>query len=121
MSASWPAVAAIASAVSASLSLIAITITGWMATKQGKVLEYNNSIDVVKQIGDAERRVKQADTKENQEFEFRALLNILETLAMLHNKKGLTKLARGYTEKYLVETLAWIEVDDEMRRLTDKR
>jgi hypothetical protein len=48
------------------------------------------------------------------------LLNLLETLAMLYVKKRITKAARGYTQKYLVEALAWIDVDNNMRVLIER-
>jgi hypothetical protein len=115
----WSAVAAIASAVSAFLSLCAVVITGRIAAKQSKVLEFNNCIDIVKQIGEAERRVKEASDADRVS-KFRDLLNLLETLAMLYTKKRITKAAREYTRKYLVEALAWIDVDDNMRVLIDQ-
>jgi hypothetical protein len=107
----WSAVAATASAISAFLSFCAVLITGRIAAKQGKVLEFNNCIDIVKQLGEAERRVKDSDDKDR-ESKFRDLLNLLETLAMLYMKNRLTKVAREYTKKYLIEVIAWIDVDD---------
>lgn len=115
----WSAVAATASAVSAFLSLCAVLITGLLAAKQGIVLEFNNCIDLVKQLSEAERRVKEAVEKDR-ESKFRDLLNLLETLAMLYDKNRITKAARQYTKKYLIETLAWIDVDENMRRLIEQ-
>jgi hypothetical protein len=115
----WSAVAATASAISAFLSLCAVVITGHIAAQQGKVLEFNNCLDIVKQIGEAERRVKAA-TAEDKESTFRDLLNLLETLAMLYMKKRITKAARDYTKKYLIEALAWVDVDDAMRALIER-
>jgi hypothetical protein len=115
----WPAVAATASAISAFLSFCALLVTCRIAAKQGKVLEFNNAIDLVKQLGEAERRVKAADDKDK-ESTFRDLLNLLETLAMLYLKGRITKAARDYTKKYLIEAMAWIEVDDTMRMLIER-
>lgn len=115
----WPAVAATASAVSAFLSFCALLVTGRIAAKQGKVIEFNNAIDLVKQLGEAERRVKAAND-EDKESTFRDLLNLLETLAMLYLKTRITKAARDYTKKYLVEAIAWIEVDDAMRAMIEQ-
>jgi hypothetical protein len=115
----WSAVAATASAISAFLSFCAVLITGRIAAKQGKVLEFNNCIDIVKQLGEAERRVKDSDDKDR-ESKFRDLLNLLETLAMLYMKNRITKIAREYTKKYLIEVIAWIDVDDNMRRLIER-
>jgi hypothetical protein len=115
----WPAVAATASAISAFLSFCTLLVTGRIAAKQGKVLEFNNAIDLVKQLGEAERRVKAADDKDK-ESTFRDLLNLLETLAMLYLKRRITKATRDYTKKYLIEAIAWIEVDDTMRTLIER-
>lgn len=115
----WPAVAATASAISAFFSLCALIVTGRIAAKQGKVLEFNNAIDLVNQLGEAERRVKAAEDQDK-ESTFRDLLNLLETLAMLYLKKRITKAARDYTKKYLVEVIASIELDDNMRAVIER-
>jgi hypothetical protein len=119
MCVNWPAVAATAAAISAFLSFCAVLTTGRIAAKQGKVLEFNNCIDLVRQLGEAERRVKESDEKDR-ESKFRDLLNLLETLAMLYMKHRITKAAREYTKKYLMEVIAWIDVDDNMRRLIER-
>jgi hypothetical protein len=115
----WPAVAATASAISAFLSFCALLVTGRIAAKQSKVLEFSNAIDLVKQLGEAERRVKLADDKDK-ESTFRDLLNLLETLSMLYLRNRITKAARNYTEKYLIEAIAWIEVDHTMLEMIER-
>jgi hypothetical protein len=114
----WAAVAATASAASAFLSFCSLAFTGRTALIQAKVAEFNNCIEIVAQLGAAQRKVSEYDpgTREHN-FEFRELLNLLETLALLVNRRKITQAARDYTTKFLIQALAWIDIDETMKKL----
>jgi hypothetical protein len=113
----WTAVAAIASAVSASLAFLSLIFVGKATTTQSKIAEFNNCVETVKILAEAQRKVRDKIDTPDHAFEFRELLNILETLALLVNRHKTTRVARDYTVTFLIQALAWIEIDDHMKNL----
>jgi hypothetical protein len=114
----WSAIAAACSAAAAALSLA----VAWNAKGiQGRSADFANCIEVVEQLGNAQRRVFNArDDNERYEFEFRELLNLLEALALLYNDGRIAASTKRFTGKFLDEALAWINIDHGMATLMRK-
>jgi hypothetical protein len=115
----WSAVAAIASGVSAGLAFLSLILVGSATRTQSKIAEFNNCVDIVKTLAEAQRKVRDKLDTPEYIFEFRELLNILETLSLLINEKKTTKTAKHYTLTFLIQALAWIEVDQSMKSLIE--
>ena len=116
----WTAVAATASAVSACFAFLSLIFVGRATRTQSKIGEFNNCVEIVKTLGEAQRKVTEKDVGTSEhEFEFRELLNILEALALLLNRRKTTSVARQFTLPFLIEALAWIEVDDTMKNFIE--
>jgi hypothetical protein len=118
----WSAVAAGCSAVAATVSLLVAGVSlavSWNAKRiQGRSADFANCIEVVEQLGDAQRRVlNEREDKERYEFEFRELLNLLEALALLYNDRRIAASTKKFTGKFLDEALGWINIDHGMATL----
>jgi hypothetical protein len=114
----WSAVAAACSAVAAAVSLM----VAWNAKGiQGRSADFANCIEVAEQLRDAMRRVRDERDQENNEkryeFEMRELLNLLEALALLYNDGRIAPSTKKFTETFLDEVLAWINIDNGMATL----
>jgi hypothetical protein len=111
----WSAVAAGCSAVAAIVSLA----VAWNAQRiQGRSVDFANCIEMVEQLGDAMRRVR--DEREDEaryKFEMIELLNLLEALALLYNDGRIAASTKKFTGKFLDQVLAWINIDDGMATL----
>jgi hypothetical protein len=106
--------AAIASAVAATGSWFA----AWQTVRiQGKSTDFGNCFEVHKQLGDAQRRVREAVDDDKKRAEFIELLNLLEVLALLFNKRKIAASTRQFTGKFLEESLAWIRIEPNMASL----
>jgi hypothetical protein len=109
----WSAVAAGGSVVAATVSLA----VAWHAKRiQGRSADFANCTEVVEQLGNAMRRVRDA-SEDHYKFEFVELLNLLEALALLYNEGKIAPSTKKITCKFLEESLAWIRGDDGMKRL----
>ncbi len=87
---------------------------------QVKVADFNNCLLLVKQLGEAQRNVFSAkEENDKYEFEFRELLNLLESVALLINRKKITKVSEEYSREFLCEAIAWIEADVSMHNLIE--
>lgn len=86
---------------------------------QGRSIDLNNCLEVSRQISEAQRRVRDA-TDEAHQFELIELMNLLELLAKLVNRKRLGLTAAEYTTDILIEAWAWIRSDEGMMALVDK-
>lgn len=113
--------AAVASAIATGAAAIAAAgslFAAWRtASIQGKATDFGNCLEVVRQLGEAQRRVQDADSEEKSRFEFIELLNLLETLALLFNSRKIAASTRRFTEKFLDEALAWIRIEQQMTQL----
>lgn len=108
------AIATVAAAVAAAGSWFA----AWRTARiQGKSTDFSNCVEVLRQLGDAVRRVRDAADDGLRKFEFIELLNLLEMLALLFNHHKIAPATKQFTGKYLEESLAWIRVDPDMARL----
>ena len=111
----WSAIAAGCSAVAAIVSLV----VAWQARSiQAASADFSNCLEVTEQLRAAEARVNGAKGN-RRSFEFNALLNLFEALALLHNDKKLAPSTRKIVGNYLVEVLSWIRNDDGMKLLME--
>lgn len=115
----WTAVAAVASTVSACLAFLSLIFVGSSTRTQSKIAEFNNCVEIVKTLGEAQRKVKDKLGSSDHIFEFRELRNVLEMLALLVNSRKTTRVANKYRITFLIQALAWIEVDDSMKKLIE--
>ena len=115
----WTAVAAIGSIVSACLAFLSLIFIGSATRTQSKIAEFNNCVEIVKTLGEAQRKVRDKVGSPDHIFEFRELLNILETLALLVNSRKTTRVAKKYTITFLIQALAWIDVDESMKTMIE--
>jgi hypothetical protein len=113
----WAAVAAIASALSATVSLCLSIYTGRAAKAQIKAADFNNCMEVVKQLGEALRRCRDAANDDVKRFEIRELLNLMEALALLINSDKIAPSTEKYTRHFLIEAWASLEANPEMAEL----
>ena len=118
--AAWAAVAACASTVSASVAFVAIWFTGRQALAQVRVADFNNCLEVVKQLSEAQRKVFAAPDEKIHGFEFHELLNLMEALALLINDRRMAPSSRKYAGHFLKEAIAWMSVDPDMRTLLER-
>jgi len=112
------AIATVAAAVAAAGSLLA----AWKTLRmQDKSTDFSNCLEIIRQISEAQRRVISAESgSEKCRFEFIELLNLLESIAFLHNRgqmRGSTKLL---VAKFLQEALAWFRTNPDLLRLIEE-
>lgn len=111
----WTVVAACASAASATAALIAVCFTARSSNAQVKAADFSNCIAVVTQLGDAVRRVRDAnDDPIKEPAEFHELLNLLEALALLINDRKIAPSTLRFAEHFLQESMAWIKVSPKL-------
>lgn len=116
--AEWSAVAAVASAVSASIALASLLISLKTARTQVKVGEFNNTVAIQRELAEAQRKIASHEPgSTNWVFEFRELYNLLEVLALLINNGQMTIIAKEFATKFIIEVLAWTETSDELKVL----
>jgi hypothetical protein len=116
--------AAEASAVAAAAAALAAFVSlgvAWNAKRiQGKAADFSNCLEVVGQLRAAQDRVFTArNDDERYRFEFVELLNLLEALALLYNDGKIAASTKKFTGKFLDQVVAWIRVDESMKRLMD--
>lgn len=116
----WTVAAAIGSAVSGIGSALAAGASWWIAwgakSVQTQGNDFGNCLEVVKQFGEAQRRVRDAD-ETHRAYEFRELMNLLETFAMMANDGLLPPSTRRFTTHLLVETAAYARIDPAMEAM----
>ena len=110
----WAGYVAVASAA---IALVALYFSAKAAGTQARVADFNNCLEVVKQLGEAQRKVRNAKDDSERLFEFRELLNLLEALAKLYNDQKLQSSTREYVEPFIVESWAWLRSEPEMAPL----
>ncbi|MEK7993427.1 MAG: hypothetical protein AAB403_06435 [Planctomycetota bacterium] len=103
--------------VSAAIALVALYFSAKAAGTQARVADFNNCLEVVKQLGEAQRKVRDANDDAGRLFEFRELLNLLEALAKLYNDRKLQSSTREYVEPFIIESWAWLRSQPEMEPL----
>jgi hypothetical protein len=104
----WPAVSAIASAIAALIALASSLVALCVARTHVRLADFNNSLEVRKQLAEAERKAAET-TGDQQAHEIRALLNLFEVLALLVNRRQVGRSSRYLIEGYLIETWVWLE------------
>jgi hypothetical protein len=83
---------------------------------QIRSLDFTNCLEVVKQLGEAQRRVfSKKEDIDAARFEFFELLNLLEALALMINERRTHPSTTRFTSKFLIEALAWIRVDPTLK------
>ncbi len=116
----WSAVAAVGSAAAALLSLAVACVSlgvAWNGRQiQGRSADFANCAEVVEQLSNAMRRVRDAP-EEHSRFEFIELLNLLEAFALLYNENKIAPVTKKITCKFLEESMAWIRGNDSMKQL----
>jgi hypothetical protein len=114
----WSAFAAVFSAVAAGAS----AYVAWQSKRrQTSAIDFEGCLAVVKQLGDAQRAVRDADDI-HREFEFIELLNLMEALALLVNDGRPASSTKKVAARFLEEALSWISITpvvaDLMKRAT---
>lgn len=118
--AAWvTAVAACGSVVSASVAVFVAFYAVRAHAAQIKAADFNNCLEVVKQLGEAQRKVHDAKGKDEEKFrfEFHELLNLMEALALLINNEKIAPSGAKFASHFLREAIAYMEVDDSMRSM----
>ena len=114
----WAAVSAIASAVSAAITLVIARANASETRTASQTADFANCLAVVSALADAQRRVFDADhDQRRRDFEFHELLNLMEALARLHNDNKLTDSTRKLIEDFLDEAWAHLNVEPATRSL----
>lgn len=111
--AAWSALAAaIFSAVAAGAS----ALVSWRAKhSQTSSADFEACLAVVKQLGEAQRHVR--DGGEHVRFEFIEYLNLMEALATLVNDGRPGSTTEKVTAHYLEEALSWISITPDIAAL----
>lgn len=108
-------IAASAAAVSASVLTIVSFFNIIALRTQVKVADYNNCLQLVRHLSDAQRAVFTSTCdSQRYDFEFRELINLLEAVALLINRNQITNSTKYYSTDFICEALAWIESDESM-------
>ena len=102
----WAAVAAIAAAMSAIVTLVIAYANASQMRTANQTSDFVNCLAVVSDLGEAQRRVSNAKDSAQRTFEFNELLNLMEALAGLHNDGKLTASTKKITEEFLDEVWA---------------
>ena len=105
----WTAVAAIAAAVSAALTLFIAKANLAAAKTDARSSDFDSCLDVVTKLADAQRRVRDTGNDPDREFEFRELLNLMEALALLENDDRIASSTRKVTKHFLLETYTYLQ------------
>jgi hypothetical protein len=115
------AIAAVAAAISAFLTLI-IAVANYRSGHAGaNAADVENCLAVVNDLGEAERRVRDAPLDSDiRTWEFRALLNLLEALALLVNERKIAPSTGKITTEYLEESWAFLDADESNRTLIEE-
>ena len=108
---------AFAAAMSAAAALVALFVAWGQKRVQGKSADFSNCLEIVGRLTVAQERVFSASDEPTRQFEFRDLLNLLEALAFLYNKNKIAPATKTFTAKFLDQAIAWIYVDEGMRKL----
>lgn len=105
------------------ISIIALLISAWSLriallnrTSQAKSQDIANTLDIVKQITEAQRRVSaHLSDPVNAKADCRELLNLLEACAFLINHQLLPPAATALTSKYIIEVMATFYRENSLR------
>ena len=87
---------------------------------QTKSIDFNNCLEVVKQLAEAQRRIRDAASNETRDFEIVELLNLMEALALLVNRGRIARSAAEYTGHFLEEAWASLKANDDVLPLVEK-
>ncbi len=113
----WTFLAALGSAVGGIAAALAAVASWWVALSakavQLRANDFGNCLEMVKQFAEAQRRMRDADEK-HRAYEFRELMNLLETFAGMANDGLLPPSTRRFTTHLLIETAAYARIDPAM-------
>lgn len=113
------AVAAIAAAVTAVLTLAICLANVFQTLAQARASDFENCLNVVTKLAEAQRLVRDAQNDAVRQFEFRELLNLMEALALLSNDKRIEPSTKKVTEHFLNESWAFLLSQDELAPLLE--
>ncbi len=111
------AISAIVAAFTAVLTLGIAWANFSTARTDAKSSDFENCLDVVTKLAEAQRLVRDADNEEAKRFEFRELLNLMEALALLENHKKIAPSTRKFTKHFLIEGWAFLRTSKVTREL----
>lgn len=112
----WAAVAAMAAAITALITLVIAWANFATARNEARAVDFDSCLDVVTKLADAQRRVRDAAPgSPARDFEFRELLNLMEALAHLENTKRTSPSTREVTQDFLIETYAFLRSQPGLR------
>lgn len=107
-SAVWAAIAAVVSAATAAITLRVATANVDVARTTAQSFDFDSCLGVVTKLANAQRRVRDAKSDAEREFEFRELLNLMEALALLENDDKIASSTRKITRHFLSETYTYL-------------
>lgn len=108
----WAAISAIASSVAATIALGSSLIALKVARTQMRLAEFNNCLEILKQLSEAERRAATAADEEQLAHEIKALLNLFEVLALMVNRKQVGVAGSYLISGRLVEAWVWLQTTE---------
>lgn len=112
-------IAAIAAAISAALAFV-VALANWRtATAEVKSADFDSCLTVVTRLADAQRRVQNAASEVERQFELRELLNLMEALALLENGNRIPPSTRKFTTHFLIEAWAFLRSEPAMKALME--
>lgn len=116
----WPAISAGVAAIAAGIACVSASIAFVAARIQLRLADFNNSLEVQKQLSEAERRVAAPNiSAEQQAHEIRSFLNLLEVLALMVNRQRVGKSASHLIGNYLIEAWVWAKTTDGVAALIE--
>lgn len=102
-------IAALASTVTAA---VAIAYTRRQAMTQIRSHEVTLSLDLVRQFGEAQRRIRDAKDDSVRTFEYRELLNLIEAVSGILNLNLYPDATRDNAKAFLIEVSAWMQASE---------
>jgi hypothetical protein len=115
----WAAVSAIASSIAATIALGSSLVALRVARTHARLAEFNNCLEILKQLSEAERKAATAADEEQQSHEIKALLNLFEVLALMVNRKQVGAAGVYLISGYLVETWVWLQTTEGLAAIVD--
>lgn len=108
----WAAISAVASALAAIISLFS-------ARTQLRSADARDCLELVKQLGDAQRRANAA-LGDQVERELLELLNLFETAALLFNHRRLGRSSAYVVKHALLEGWVWLDTTEGLAPILNK-
>lgn len=106
--------------VSSLIAAAGLTISARAMTRQAAALDASGYLDLVHRLAEAQRKVREADTSEEREFEENELWNLLEGIAQLYLNRRLGRSTRQMVRAMLGEGLAFVLTSPEAQAKLDR-